>query len=148
MNKEEVYEALVVQLEKQLVELQNAINKVQESIVGEEKSTAGDKYETARAMAHTELTQLSRQLAGAKQSASVLNQIKPKTVHDTCRLGSLVRTESRMLYLSVGFGKFKTKEDTCFAISAGSPIGQALLGKGKGDLLKIGDREEHIIDIK
>ncbi|MBO6517848.1 MAG: GreA/GreB family elongation factor [Bacteroidia bacterium] len=147
MNKEMVYKALLELVSSNLSELLTTIEKVQESVEGEEKSTAGDKYETARAMAQNELTQLNRQLAQTKQNLSVLQRIQPGTVHQECQMGSLIKTATKNLYLTVGIGKFEAEGANYIAISPVSPIGQVLLGKKKGDSIKIGPTEEHILEI-
>lgn len=146
--KSKVHEHLKQRLEETINELKSAIDKVQESIVGEEKSTAGDKYETARAMGHNELNQLNRQLAIALKSYQELERLGPAKPTNKAQMGALVRTKGRVLYLSVGFGKFAVGGNDVFAVSLGSPIAQTMLGKHVGDVVKVGNKEEVILDIQ
>lgn len=148
MTKREIVEGVKDVVQVKLDELLKALEKLQESMEGEEKSTAGDKYETARAMAQNEIDQLNGQIALTKQNLVTLGRLNPDVKYEEGHMGALIKLETRLLLISVAQGRISLSGGDVFAISPNSPIGQNLLGKKKGDSVKMGNKEERIIEIK
>jgi len=132
----------------QLAELQSAIDKVQESIVGEENSTSGNKFETARAMGQEELDRLNQTMNNAIRERNILGQISPEKNCNSAQLGAVITTDKKVMYISVGIGKIEVGEKTVYAISAISPIGQAIMGLVQGDDVLFAGKKEKIIAIE
>ena len=147
INKTELYNQGIEKLQTQIDDLQAAIDKVQESIEGEQSSTAGNKFETARAMGHEELDRLNRQFYNLNQEMNILNQINASIPCESVKLGALVITDKKMLYLSVALGKIELNNQVVFAVSVKSPIGQAIIWKMPQDKIRIGKNTEKIITI-
>lgn len=105
-----------------LAEVQNAANN-------ETKSTAGDKHETSRAMAHLEVEKLSKQLNEATKQQEILSKITLNNSPDKVTVGSLVKTNKGVFYISIGLGRLLFNEDVVFIISPLSPIGKLLINK-------------------
>ena len=91
------------------------------------KSSAGDKHETARAMIHLEQENNSKQMLEAQKALRILSQITVEK-HSDIKMGSLVRTDNAIFYISIGLGKHKMNDTEFFAISPVSPLAQKLMG--------------------
>lgn len=112
---------------------QKAMEDAQQAANSEEKSTAGDKYDTSRAMSHNLRDMNARQLQEALKELAVLEQINTDSIHDSIRLGSVVKTSQANYFIAISAGPVKIGQETYFAISITSPIGQLLMHKQKGD---------------
>ena len=105
----------------------------------ESKSTAGDKHETGRAMLHLEMEKASQQLQVVEQMKEVLLRIQSTAISDQVKLGSLVRTNKGLYYLSISAGQIEVMGQVYYAVSAQSPIGKILLGKNVNQRVEWGD---------
>ncbi|MBD0831331.1 GreA/GreB family elongation factor [Aestuariibaculum sediminum] len=113
--------------------IQRQIQQIQESLASETKSTAGDKHETGRAMLQLEREKAGQQLAEINKVKQVLSKIDSHILSSKVSLGSVVYTTQANYFISVSLGELKLEQDSFFAISPGTPIGQLLLGKAVGD---------------
>lgn len=114
----------------------------------ESKSSAGDKHETGRAMLHLEMEKASRQLAEALKMKEILQKISLEQVSKKIKLGSLIETDQGSFFLSVSLGPLKIQNQTYFAVSTASPVGQLLLGKETGASIKMGPRKINILKVQ
>jgi len=146
LSKNQIKDAFLSEAEDKLKALQKSIAQVQSSIEGEEKSSAGDKYETARAMSQGELDRLNGQQS---KLAKLINQLKSLSMRDVneVSMGALVKTNTRTLFFIGPFGKIVLEGKTILALSAGSPIGQAYLGKKVGEQVIFNGSTEEILEI-
>lgn len=119
---------------------QNAANQ-------ETKSSVGDKYETGRAMMQLEKEKYAQQLAQAQVLRQQLEQLNPQQQHNHIQLGSLLRTDEGLYYLSVSLGKLMHEAKTVFVLSAASPLGQVLVGKKAGDKIAFQGRNISILEV-
>ena len=110
-----------------------AIASIEESLFEEGKSTAGDKHHTGRAMLQIERENTGIQLLEIENTESVLRKVSIYSKSDVIRLGSLVSTKNANYCLSISAGMVSVNAKNYICISIGSPIGQLLLGKKKGD---------------
>lgn len=135
MNKEQVYHELLRRLEARGAELQATWQSLQESNQQEGKSSAGDKHETGTAMVHLEMEQWSRQREEHDRQMQELSRSAPGLMDTTIQVvpGSLVKATNGWYYVTTGFGKIEINGITIWAISAASPVGQALLKKRLGE---------------
>jgi hypothetical protein len=91
------------------------------------KSSAGDKHETARAMIHLDQENNSMQMLEAQKTHRILSQITIEK-HSNIKMGSLVKTDKALFYISAGLGKQKINDTKFFAVSPISPLAQKLMG--------------------
>jgi len=91
------------------------------------KSSAGDKHETARAMIHLDQENNSMQMLEAQKTLRILSQITIEK-HSSIKMGSLVKTDNALFYISAGLGKQKINDTEFFAVSPISPLAQKLMG--------------------
>lgn len=121
--------------------IKESIAEIQAAANSDTKSSAGDKHETARAMAHLEKEQLSKQLHQLILLKEAIEKINAQQVTDQVGLGSYVCTEEGDFYISVGLGQLK-QDDTCFyAIALHSPVGKSMQGKTVGESFLMGKKE-------
>lgn len=118
-----------------IASLEGTLRDLAESVANETKSTAGDKYETARAMLHIEQDGIRRQLADARGHGAVLDAIDPGARKASIGLGSLVRIDATLYYLSVGLGRMQVDGQSVVALSLQAPLGARLQGLAAGDEL-------------
>jgi transcription elongation GreA/GreB family factor len=112
-----------------------AMDHAQQSANEEGKSSAGDKYETGRAMMQIERDRAAHQLQEAIQLKSVLDQIKSEIKPERISLGSLVVTDSKRIFISIGIGKLVVSDIEYFIVAPTSPLGRALTGLKVNDQL-------------
>ena len=117
--------------------IQREFDSLQEALMSETKSSAGDKHETGRAMAQLEQEKLSRQLSETRKSLDGLKQIDPGKEMNEVAFGSLVQTNRGYFFVSVGIGQITVNEVSVVCITAGSPLGQKILNKTKGDMVEM-----------
>jgi len=146
LDKKSVHKIAVDKVQSRLNEIQREFDALQESLLSETKSSAGDKHETGRAMTQLEQEKLSRQLTETRRTLEGLHQIDPDTSSAKIAFGSLVKTDRGYFFISVGIGAIAIKDESVFCITAGSPLGQKLLHKSKGEVIEINGRLK-IIDV-
>ena len=125
----------------------SAIESTTESKNSATKSTAGDKHETGRAMMERELALSTAQLRKAQVLKNELSKISLEVDVTSVQLGALVVTNQGNYFISIGLGKINVLGDDCYAISGGSPLGIAMMGKQKGQKINFQGRNIEIIDV-
>ncbi len=147
LKKAEVLYVAIATVNSRIKELQANLDDLREGLASDTKSTAGDKHETGRAMAHLEQEKLAGQIALQQEQLNALKQIDPDRELSGVAFGSLVQTSGGTFFLSAGLGKITVKGSPVFCITAGSPLGQQLLGKKKGDSVRTNQTFE-ILDVR
>ena len=142
--KEQVYRSLLNLLEQKIKNAQQSIHSIQESRNNETKSSAGDKYETARAMMQSELEKEAQVLHQLLQQQNEVQKIKKLKKSKTIGFGSFVETNIGNYFIAVGVGKL----ENAFVISLVSPLGKALMGHKKGELVKFQNRTFKIKNVQ
>lgn len=137
LNKQLVHQKALELVRSKLAGIQQDFDALQESLLSQTKSSAGDKHETGRAMAQLEQEKLSRQLIETRKTIEGLRKIDPTKTPDTIGFGSLVNTDRGYFFVSVGIGQISIDTSTVFCITAGSPLGQKLLGKRSSDIIQL-----------
>lgn len=127
--------------------VQETISSHQKSLLSETKSSAGDKHETGRAMLQLEIEKAGNQLKEIEKMQKVLKKIDVNNHSENICLGSVVYTNTYNYLISISIGKLVVIDKTYYAVSPKSPVGQQLLGKKKGDNIKINNLEINILCI-
>jgi hypothetical protein len=127
----------VLQYYKQLI--QDRIDVFQDMISGltidaqnDAKGSAGDKHETALSMMHLEQEKLNYKLKEILEQKNILDKIDGMAVHQKVALGSLVRANGMLLFISTALPKINIDNKTVFALSPQSPLGSQLMGNNVG----------------
>ncbi|MDG1148427.1 MAG: 3-oxoacyl-ACP synthase [Crocinitomicaceae bacterium] len=147
LSKQIAFDAVRKELNERTARVQTAFDDLKNSLNSESKSTAGDKHETGRAMAQLEQEKLSNQLIQIMTLKETLSKVDPTEHHKLIQYGSLVNTNNGTFFFSVGLGKLTINDYDVFCITATTPLGQLLIGKRKGDTVKMNGRAMKILDI-
>ena len=134
--------------ENRLSKIKQALSDITESLLEESRSTAGDKHETGRAMLDIERENTSKQLLEVEMLFNLLRKIDIQTKSDYARLGSLVKTDKGIYFISISIGAIALNKKTYICIALNSPMGQVLRGKKKDEEFNFNNRVEKIISIQ
>ena len=127
--KEELYQHCMQYATQRMANARLAWDEASAAAGEETKSSAGDKHETGRAMAQLEQEKAARQFAEAAELKKSLEKIDIHAPSKKVRAGSVVITDKANYFISISAGKIEINDKIYFAVSAGSPVGLALLGK-------------------
>lgn len=147
MDKTKVHETCLEILEQKIVIARQGMEEAQASANNETKSSAGDKYETGRAMSQRERDLHARQLAELMNMKKTLATVDPRKTCSKVELGALVKTETSVYYISVSLGAVEIENQKFMAISAISPIAQAILNKKANDSFEWMKKETNIFQV-
>ncbi|WP_262911712.1 MULTISPECIES: GreA/GreB family elongation factor [Joostella] len=122
-------------LNERLYQVQKAIATIEESFASETKSSAGDKHETGRAMLQLEREKAGNRLREVEMMHHAFSRINfgNTSAEKAVKMGSLVQTNVVNYFISVSLGQITIDNTDVYCISAQSPIGKLLLGKGIDD---------------
>ena len=119
--------------------LQDRIDVFQDMISGltidaqnDAKGSAGDKHETALSMMHLEQEKLNHKLKEILEQKAILDRIAASQTHKKVSLGSLVKANGMLLFISTALPKLSIENKTIFALSPQSPLGSKLMGNEVG----------------
>lgn len=113
----------------------------------ESKSSVGDKYETGRAMMQIERDKAAQQLEEAIKLKNILDQLSIEPHTDKIALGSLVITNTKKIFVSIGIGKLTLEGEDFLVVAPTSPLGQALMGLKRKDQLTFNKEQITILEI-
>ena len=145
--KEKLHKQCQDALNQRLEAIKSIISDIQNSLQSETKSTAGDKHETGRAMLQLEREKAGNQLAEIQKQIEILHKINPEMSYSKVALGSLVKTTVSNYFIGVSVGEITIENETFYAISLSTPIGQLLVSKGVGDDIQFRMQKFTITDI-
>ena len=145
--KESIHQTLRKQLTFRIDEIQNILDDLLLSGSRDAKSSAGDKHETGLAMAQLEQEKLRYQIYEFQKMGEIVQKINPSKSNSKIHLGSLVQTDKGWFYISVGLGSLTFKDQVIFAINPEAPVGNALIGKVKGESIHFNGVESEIIQV-
>ncbi len=131
--KEIIFQQFVAAINKQIEIIKTALADLKLSASNETKSTVGDKHETALAMLQIEQEMKRNQLLTLLQNKESLLKINPSLHHDSIKLGSLIRTNKGIFFMSIAMPPIKIKEEKIIAISPSSPLGSKIMGLSNGE---------------
>ncbi len=123
----------------------------QESANDQSKSSAGDKYETSRSMGQLDRNMHARQYEQARQERTILERLESLSEPNSFEriaVGSLIKTSAGYFFIAVSAGAVLVEGQTVLAVSAASPIGQALVGKQVKDTFLFKGKKQTIQEIQ
>tara|TARA_R110000787_G_scaffold199216_2_gene310269 strand:+ start:10960 stop:11409 length:450 start_codon:yes stop_codon:yes gene_type:complete len=142
--KENLFQQCVASVNYRLQNIQDTILSHQKALSSETKSSAGDKHETGRAMLQLEMEKAGQQLGSIQQMKETLAKVDVSKKTTVGSLGTIIETNQGVYFLSISAGQLAVGGNVYFAISVSSPIGQLLLGKKVGDVLRWNEKEINI----
>lgn len=147
ITKEEIITCCFESVSKRIHEVEFAIKDADDALANDTKSSAGDKYETSREMVQQDINRYQKQLVLANSDLEVLQKIEGLKSLPRIGLGSLVRTDIGLYFISISIGLLKIDQYSIFVISPLSPIGQILMGKATGDTITFNTKTQKVLDI-
>ena len=147
INKSSLLSSLEQHLLRQKQDFDKQYQAILESKNSDTKSSMGDKYETSREMAQGELDKLQLSMHHIQVHLAIVQQLNPNAAYQKIDLGALVSTESGIFLIAIPLGKWNIEDQTCFIISAQSPIGQQLVGKEAGDTFIFQNKPNKIFQV-
>lgn len=145
--KQQLHQMLNTQLDEKLKAIHQDMYETSESMKNDTKSSAGDKFETGREMIQQELNNLQGQMKKLLHLQKDLSQIKLNETHQEIAFGSLIMASNGNYYMSAALGKVVMDKKDYYTLSMASPIGKALKGAKKGDVISFQGREIKILDL-
>jgi transcription elongation GreA/GreB family factor len=145
--KQELLKICTDRLAERLLNVKKRIADIQSSLDAETKSSAGDKHETGRAMLQLEREKAGVQLKALEQDQVLLSRIKPDENLQRVALGSIVLTDQTSYFIAMSAGQISLGDQSFYAISIQSPIGQLMRGKTPGQGFSFNGRDFRILKI-
>jgi transcription elongation GreA/GreB family factor len=109
------------------------------------KGSAGDKHETALSMMHIEQEKLNYKLKEILDQKAIIDKIDYAQIHTKIALGSIVKTNGMLLFISSALPKIVIDSKTIIAVSPQSPLGSKLMGNGVGFSFEI-NGSKYVVD--
>lgn len=135
--------------------LQDRIDVFQDMISGltidaqnDAKGSAGDKHETTLSMMHIEQEKLNHKLKEVLEQKAILDKIDVSQVHKKVGMGSLVKANGMLLFVSTALPKIIIEDKTIFALSPQSPLGNKLMGNEVGFEFELNTKAYNIESIE
>lgn len=147
MLKQKAYDNYLQLINDKVSRLQQILADLKESGSNETKSTAGDKHETALAMLQIEQANTRGQLDVALKQKAILEKINPTVSAQVIVNGSLIKTNSGYLFMSVALGKSLVDDIPVIALSPQSPLGMKLIGLSVSDIAEFNGKKYLIENI-
>ena len=126
---------------------QDMIAALTEDSKNDAKGSAGDKHETALSMMHIEQEKINKKLAEIYLQKQILNKIDSNKISKKIVVGSVIRTNGMLLFMSTAFPKIVVDDKTVIAVSPQSPLGSKLLGNEIGFEFQINNTNYKIEEI-
>ncbi len=147
MERKQVKEEVLTQLQKQIVNINEQITSLTEDAQNDAKSSAGDKHETGLAMMHLEQEKLSAKLRDLLQFETIVLKLPEEKQTDKVTLGSIVKTSKGIFYVSIAIPALKFQNQTVVCISPSAPLMKLLLNKTSGEEITFNSITYKILEI-
>lgn len=116
------------QVEDRIDAFRDMIAALTEDAANDAKGSAGDKHETALSMMHLEQEKLNHKLSEFIAQKGILEKINPDVKTTKVAIGSLVKANDMLLFVSAALPKIIIDGTTVIALSPQSPLGTKLMG--------------------
>ena len=131
--KQKAFNYCIDLINEKIKTMQNELKDLSDGARNDSKSSAGDKHETAQSMMQLEQEKINRQLQEVMEQRDVVEKIDITINSSHIIIGSLIKTNSMYLFLSVALGRIIIDNNPIVFLSPQSPLGKKLMG------LKIND---------
>jgi hypothetical protein len=145
--KEQLLQTSYSYVNKRITSYKEEIETIKESIESNDKSNDVDD-DSGNGKLFNDLEKNAQHLTDALKALDTLKLINPKVTNSSVVLGSIVKTNNSIFFISISIGKIELEGTTYFGISLQSPIGQLLKNKIVGDSISFNNNNHTIIDIK
>jgi len=129
MDRKEIKHLVLNRLQEQISNIKEQINSLTTDAQNDAKSSAGDKHETGLAMMHLEQEKLNNKLGQLIQLEQTAKQLPEEKTLNKVVLGSVVKTNHALFYISVPLQSFVYQNETIICVSVQAPLIQKILNK-------------------
>ena len=147
MDRKELKQLVLNTLNNQIENLQNVISSLSEDAQNDAKSSAGDKHETGLAMMHLEQEKLNAKLTEFIEMQQIALKLSEIKIVDKVVLGTIVKTNKAIFYVSVPIQPVNYKNTQVFCVSVHAPLIQHLLNKEVGEEVTFNNISYKILEI-
>lgn len=131
--KQKIYQQYQQEVQDKIDAFRKMILALTEDSRNDAKGSAGDKHETALSMMHIEQERLNRKISEYLDQKAILDKINPTIISRKVILGSLVKANGMLFFISTALPKISIDNKNIFAVSPQSPLGSQLMGKEIGN---------------
>jgi len=135
------------QVDDRIDAFRDMIAALTEDAANDAKGSAGDKHETALSMMHLEQEKLNHKLGEFIAQKAILDKINPDVKTTKVAMGSLVKANNMLLFVSAALPKIIIDRTTVIALSPQSPLGTKLMGMETGNEFDISGTKYSIDEI-
>lgn len=130
--KQKVHHYYLQQVQDKIDVFRDMISALTEDSKNDAKGSAGDKHETALSMMHLEQEKLNYKLSEILEQKAILDKIDSSVVSSKIALGSLVKANTTLLFVSTALPKITVDGTTVLSLSPQSPLGSKIMGQEVG----------------
>ena len=130
--KQKIHQHYQQQVQDKIDAFRDMITALTEDSKNDAKGSAGDKHETALSMMHIEQEKLNRKISEYLEQKAILDKIDSTIISKKVTLGTLVKANGMLLYVSTALPKIVIDNKSIFAVSPQSPLGSKLMGNEVG----------------
>ena len=130
--KQKTHQHYQQQVQDKIDAFRDMITALTEDSKNDAKGSAGDKHETALSMMHIEQEKLNRKISEYLEQKAILDKIDSTIISKKVTLGTLVKANGMLLYVSTALPKIVIDNKSIFAVSPQSPLGSKLMGNEVG----------------
>jgi len=147
MDRKELKQLVLDTLNNQIEVIQKQISSLSEDAQNDAKSSAGDKHETGLAMMHLEQEKLNAKLIELLDMHQIALKLSENKTVEKVVLGSIVKTNKAVFYLSIPIQPVTYKNMQVFCVSIHAPLIQYLLNKEVGAEVTFNNISHKIVEI-
>lgn len=147
MDRKELKQLVLNTLNNQIENLQNQISSLSEDAQNDAKSSAGDKHETGLAMMHLEQEKLNAKLTEFLEMQQIALKLSENKTVEKVVLGSIVKTNKAVFYVSVPIQPISYKNMQVFCVSLQAPLIKAFLNQQVGAQITFNNISYKILEI-
>lgn len=147
MDRKELKQLVLNTLNNQIETIQNQISSLSEDAQNDAKSSAGDKHETGLAMMHLEQEKLNAKLIEFINMQQIALKLSENKTVEKVVLGSVVKTNKAVFYLSVPIQQVTYENMQVFCVSVHAPLIQNLMNKEVGEKISFNGITYEILEI-
>ena len=133
-------------VDKRINDYKNEIQLIKESIASNDQGNSEDD-DSGNGKLFNDLEKNMEFLNDATKTKEHLKLIKTNIDSTDAILGSIVKTNIMNFYISTSIGKLEVDDETFYAISLNSPIGQLLKNKAEKDSFEFNQKKYLITEI-
>ena len=146
--KKNLTDLLAQRIDEQVLSLTETLKELKE-LANSPLEQAGEQMEAAsgREVYQADLEAYTKQLDDALLNQKIIKNLNILEINSTVKAGSVVVSDDKTFFISVGLGQISLDGKTVFAISLKSPIFQAFGNKTVGEKFVFRDLQSQIVDI-